>query len=131
MADDKDRKLAKRLACILLEAGADGATAFKPALDKVLHGRPLGEQRRFLYIFREIYLSELAKDTLTIESAQTLDASLVAQIRDSFAANHPRPVHVQTRIVPELIAGIRTRMGDNVFDASVAGRLAGLAARIH
>ena len=52
-----------------------------------------------------------------------LEASTLESLKETFSKRYDRPIHVKTKIDPSLIAGIRVKIGDDVFDASIAERL--------
>jgi len=131
MTETQKKKLAKRLAVLVAEKGENGISEIKPALEKILANASDSEQKRFLKLFSTHVRRELAKDTLTIESAETLDSGTVDSIVKSFTPRHPRSLHVVQLSSPELISGIRVRLGDTIYDASVSGKLQTLAASIN
>lgn len=130
MADSSDIKLAKRLAILVVEAGEEGVAQLKPALGKILAGRSAADQKAFLKAFRKAATREIHKETLTIESAQDLSQEVVDQLVGDFSRDRARPLQVQLKSNPDLIAGVRVRLGDTVYDASLSGNLQTLANRI-
>jgi len=54
----------------------------------------------------------------------------VADIRGTLEARYGRKVDVSVMLDPELIGGVSIRIGDEVMDASVRGKLAQLAASL-
>ncbi|HSH08797.1 MAG TPA: F0F1 ATP synthase subunit delta [Oceanipulchritudo sp.] len=130
MANPQDLKLAKRLALLVVEAGQAGVAELKPALEMILAGRSAKDRKTFLKAFHKAAVREIHKDTLTIESAQALLPETVGQLVEHFSQDRLRPVHVVEKTNPELIAGMRVRMGDTVYDASLANNLQSLASRI-
>ena len=130
MGISKDSKLAKRLAQLVVEAGEPGVAELRPALEKILSGRSAKDRKAFLKDFHRAAVREIKKDTLTIESAQPLSAEILEQLVNKFSAGSERPLHVVQRPNPELIAGMRIRLGDTVYDASLSNNLQNLAKRI-
>ena len=130
MTDHRDIKLAKRLARLVIEAGEDGVRQVKPALEKILHGRSRADRKGFLKAFHKAVVREIHKDTLIIESAESLSDEVVESLVSQFSKDRARSLHVVRKSSPELIAGIRVRLGDSVFDASLASNLQSLASRI-
>jgi F0F1-type ATP synthase delta subunit len=130
MADLKDNKLAKRLARLVVEAGEQGVAELKPALEKILEGRSAADRKRFLKDFQRAAAREVHKDTLTIESAESLSPDVLDELVRGFAESHNRPLQVSQKANPDLIAGIRVQLGDTVYDASLAHSLQSLASRI-
>ncbi|MEX0326937.1 MAG: F0F1 ATP synthase subunit delta [Puniceicoccaceae bacterium] len=130
MAATQDTKLAKRLARLVVEAGESGVAELKPALEKLLAGRSAADRKAFLKAFLKAATREVQKDTLVIESAQTLSDEVVASLVADFSKGRARPLQVVRKSNPALIAGVRVQLGDTVYDASVASNLQSLAARI-
>jgi F-type H+-transporting ATPase subunit delta len=128
--DDKDYRLAQRLAHLVISEGASGVGQLAPALKRLLEDRSYADQRRFLKLFKRIITRECHKDTLVLESAQPLAPATVSELQESFQKTHARPLMVEQRINPDLIAGIKVRLGDSVLDASLHNKLQALAARL-
>jgi F-type H+-transporting ATPase subunit delta len=130
MAESRDIKLAKRLAQIVVEAGEGGVAQLKPVLEKLLAGRSASARKAFLKTFHKAALREIQKDTLTIQSAHELSSAVVDQLVADFSRDHARSLLVRLETDPDLIAGVRVRLGDTVYDASIAANLQSLATRI-
>lgn len=67
-----------------------------------------------------------ADRTASVEHAGELSPDAVEAIRANLSAKYGRAVRVETRRNDALLAGIRVRIGYDVYDASVAGALAQL-----
>ncbi|MGC9451583.1 MAG: F0F1 ATP synthase subunit delta [Oceanipulchritudo sp.] len=130
MRDPSHSKLAKRLAVLVVESGEAGVAQIRPALTKLLSGRSAADRKAFLKAFHKAVSREIQKDTLTIESAQELPAETIDRLVADFSRERDRPLHLVRRTNPDLIAGIRARLGDSVYDASLSGSLQSLATRI-
>ena len=131
MAHTHDPTLIKRLARILVDADDAAAGRFPEALQAMLGERTTSEKRRFLRLLRKAVQRELHGNTLLVESPGSLAEEVRDQLVRAFASNHGQRLHVREKINPELIGGLRVRLGDTVYDASVGGRLQALAAGIH
>jgi F-type H+-transporting ATPase subunit delta len=92
--------------------GLQGVKASKPK-----HWIPL------LKILKHKLSRVLAWQTAEVTSSTALEASTVESLKESFSKRYDRPIDVKTKIDPSLIAGIRVKIGDDVFDASIAERL--------
>lgn len=124
----KSRKLAKQLAHFTVEAGEQAAAEIRPALDRLIGDGPLAERRAFVKAYLHHLKRELRATRLIIEHAGAVSEDAVHEITRRFTARSPRELTTVTRENPDLIAGLRLINGDNVFDASVAGRLERFAA---
>lgn len=124
--DNKDKKLAKRIAQMVSSKGDAVKGEVAPALDKLIGSRPLSERRRFIKHFLLCLEREQRARHLLVEHAGPILPEDIASVQSEFAS-HVEGVTVETREVPALLGGVRVTLGDNVFDASVAGRLARLS----
>lgn len=131
MAVAQQTHLAKRLALLILEAGEAGIPELREALQHVLRGKSKAEQRRFLRLFHKVLAREIQKDSLTIESPTGVEAGLRDQLVEQFQQQHPRTLQVTEQRKPDLIGGLRVRMGDTVYDASLSAKLQRLGRNLH
>lgn len=130
MLNSRDIKLAKQLAQLVVEAGESGIPEIKPAVETILAGRSAADRKAFLKAFHKAASRETQKDTLTVESASQLSGEVLDQLVTRFSEGRSRPLEVVQKTNPELIAGMRVRLGDSVYDASLSHNLQILASRI-
>jgi F-type H+-transporting ATPase subunit delta len=78
------------------------------------------------YLRREVALQTALVSTPTDLSEEALQA-----IASKFTSLYGRPIRAVAQSAPSLIAGVRVRVGDDVYDASVTGRLQRLAENVH
>ena len=71
---------------------------------------------------------ELDSRKVTVESAVELDDAARQQVVGKLSGQYGPDLDIQYKINAELIGGLRIRVGDDVFDGSVDGRLKRLAA---
>ncbi len=62
-----------------------------------------------------------------VTSAYPMDEGQLAQLRRKLEAKYGRKVQATVGVDPELIGGVRVKVGDEVLDASVRGKLQGMA----
>ena len=97
------------------------------ALKQVQYSKPLKVLKLYLsYIRREI-----ASQTAVVSTPTDLDEVSLKSIETHFIKQYNRPIKVEPQKDESLIAGIRVRVGDDVYDASVAGRLKRLAENVY
>lgn len=70
---------------------------------------------------------ELDRRKVTVESAVALDEASRQRVVAGLANQYGPDLAVQYQVTPALIGGLRIRVGNDVFDGSVQGRLARLA----
>ena len=81
-----------------------------------------------LVAYHKLIALELAKSEARVEHAGHVAPEALAAIAVSLGQRYGRPVTAVAKSNPSLIAGLRVRIGDDVYESSVAGQLAALAA---
>ena len=89
--------------------------------------RPNAEKRPLLTAYARLMRRHEFLRTLSIERAGALDAASRESLVAALKGDSQRPLVVRESENPALIAGLRVRLGDDVFDASLAGTLSRLA----
>lgn len=79
--------------------------------------------------FERMLKLELARHTATVESAAPLPAEAAATIRARLEEVYGRGLNFSFTHNPALIGGMRIKVGSDVYDGSVQGRLAVLEER--
>ncbi len=116
------RKAAKSLFLGCLSAGQLQEDKVRLVMKEVAGRKP----RRYLEIlqdFHRLVRLELARHHATIESASELDDSVRNQLRSSLQERYGKDLTFDFKLDPELIGGLRVRVGSDVFDGSVRARL--------
>ncbi|MDD2762899.1 MAG: F0F1 ATP synthase subunit delta [Opitutaceae bacterium] len=85
--------------------------------------QPLAVLRRY----HRLVAVQLAKNRALVEHAGVIDAGVLRTIEATFTQKYRRPVAAAARPDPRLIAGLRIRVGDDVYESSVAAQLTALA----
>jgi F-type H+-transporting ATPase subunit delta len=78
--------------------------------------------------FRDIRTQESDRVTVLMELVHEPDAETFRIISDRMKARIGRPVSLESRVVPELVGGLRFSWENRVIDLSVAGRMQALRA---
>ena len=81
-----------------------------------------------LKAYRALIAPELARHQAVIGHAGPVSAEAVASIAAALSRRYGRTITPLTKPTPALIAGLSVRVGDDVYEASVSGQLAALAA---
>ena len=89
--------------------------------------------RKYLDIlknYHRLLRIENAKRHAIIESAVSLDSGIRDQMIATLRAKYGAELTTEFKVVPELIGGVRIRLGSNVWDSSVRGRLSKLESNL-
>jgi F-type H+-transporting ATPase subunit delta len=70
---------------------------------------------------------ELAKSRAEVEHAGPVTDATLKQIEAAMTKRYARPVVATAKANPKLLAGLRVRVGSDVYESSVAGQLAKLS----
>jgi F-type H+-transporting ATPase subunit delta len=70
---------------------------------------------------------ELAKSRAEVEHAGPVTDATLRQIEAAMTKRYARPVVATAKANPKLLAGLRVRVGSDVYESSVAGQLAKLS----
>jgi F-type H+-transporting ATPase subunit delta len=127
-----DRKIfahAKKLLALSLQDGAVSAERVEAVLT-ALRTHPPRNAKAILRAYAKLIKRAIAGQTAAVESAVPLDESALKVISQHFSQQYGRPIVAQSSENPSLIAGLRVRIGDDLYDASITGRLERLAAGV-
>ena len=120
--DQKITKLAKKL----VELSKDSGVVTESKVAEVLAGLQQVQHRHHLTVLKTFlnYLRrEVALQTAVVSTPTGLSDDSIKAIEVQFSKLYNRSVNAVTQPDTSLIAGVRVRVGDDVYDASVAGRL--------
>ena len=85
------------------------------------------DYRGILQVLRRLISAELASKQVTVESATALDANTAESLASSLRSQYGQDLTFNFKTTPELLGGLRIRVGNDVFDGSVQSRLDRLA----
>ncbi len=80
-----------------------------------------------LKAYQRLIAAEFAKGQAVVEHAGPVAANLLASIEGAMSQRYQRPVVAVAKPAPALLAGLRVRVGDDVYESSVANQLATLS----
>lgn len=92
-------------------------------LDTLEHTRSLALLRPLLKAFYAALRREIAHGKVLIEHAGPLEPGTEERIAALFSRHRGRPVSASATENPSLVAGMRIRIGDDVYDTSLRGIL--------
>jgi len=123
----QSQQLARHLCRLSLADGAVSAERVDAVL-AYLREHPPRQPLAVLKHYRRLIARELARSQALVEHAGAINAAILLAIETALSRRYRRPIAVAARPDPQLIAGLRIRVGDDVYESSVAGQLATLAA---
>ncbi|MBK9991943.1 MAG: F0F1 ATP synthase subunit delta [Verrucomicrobia bacterium] len=128
-ANKKAQQLARQLFKLSLVDGrvsAERVTGVLGYIEKLRPAHPL----TVLKAYHRFVATELAKSQAVVEHAGAVSDSVLQTIAASMTKKYGRAITASTRANPKLLAGLRVRVGDDVYESSVSGQLGALAASV-
>jgi F-type H+-transporting ATPase subunit delta len=119
------RREAKELFRSCVVGGLLEENRVRQAVQQVLQSKPRGFLAILTHFLRLVKL-DIERRTARVESAVPLASDLQTQIQTSLARSYGKGLDISFAQNPELIGGVRIKVGSDVYDGSVQGRLAEL-----
>ncbi len=91
-------------------------------VSKLIAAQPR-DYRAILAAIQRLARLEMARREVLVESATVLSASEGQRISAGLAKDYGDKLTIQFKTNPELLGGLSIKVGDDVFDGSVKGRL--------
>ena len=70
---------------------------------------------------------ELSRREVVVESSSSIDNATTERVKSGLVAKYGADLNFEFKVTPDLIGGMRIRVGNDVWDGSVKARLARLA----
>ena len=83
-----------------------------------------------LQAYRRLITAELARAEAVVEHSGPITPGVLSGIESSMTKRYGRKITPVSRPSDKLLAGLRVRVGDDVYESSVAGQLAALGASV-
>jgi len=83
-----------------------------------------------LKAYRRLVAAEIARGVAAVEHAGAVDEAMLGAIAAAMSRRYGRPVAATATPNAALLAGLRVRVGDDVYESSIAGQLAALASAV-
>jgi F-type H+-transporting ATPase subunit delta len=83
-----------------------------------------------LKAYQRLVAAEVAKGVALVEHAGAVNDAMLASIAAAMTRKYGRPVVATAKANPDLLAGMRVHVGDDIYESSVAGQLAALASAV-
>jgi F-type H+-transporting ATPase subunit delta len=119
------RREAKELFRCCLVSGLLDENRARQAVQRVLELKPRG-YLSILSHFQRLVKLDLERRTARVESAIPLPPDLQTGVQTALARKYGRGLDISFAQNPALIGGMRIKIGSDVYDGSVQGRLAAL-----
>jgi F-type H+-transporting ATPase subunit delta len=97
----------------------------RQVLSEVVARKPRGYVAT-LHHFHRLVKLDVARRTAVVESATPLAAAIQDRVRSQLAAHHGAGLDLSFKVNPGVIGGLKVRVGSDIYDGTVAGRLAAL-----
>jgi F-type H+-transporting ATPase subunit delta len=124
-ATKQARREATQLFRLCLVNGLLDAERARHVVKQIVTARPRGYLGTLSYFWRLVRLDG-DRHTAKVESALALPAALQSNVQSGLARVYGPGLSASFAENPELIGGIRIRVGSDVYDGSVRSRLAAL-----
>lgn len=83
-----------------------------------------------LRAYQRLVAAEVARGQAVVEHAGPVPAATLAAIESAMAKKYGRRIATVAQSNPRLLAGVRVRVGDDLYESSVAAQLAALGAAV-
>ncbi len=83
-----------------------------------------------LKAYQRLIATEVARGQAVVEHAGLASSAALDAIATALSAKYHRPITWVAKPAPALLAGLRIRVGDDVYESSVANQLGALAAAV-
>ena len=128
-ADKKTKLLAKQLFKLSLVNGTVSPEQVTGVLGWVEKTSPRHPTSLLKTYYRYI-ATEIAKSVAAVEHAGPIGETTLRQIEAAMTKKYQRPVTATAKANPTLLAGLRIRVGSDLFESSVSNQLATLSAAV-
>ena len=126
-ADKKTKILARQLFKLSLADGQVSADQVSGVLGWVNKHSPR-HPVALLQLYQRLITTELARSQAVVSHAGPLPDGVLTQIEQAMTQKYRRTVTATASPDSSLLAGIRVRVGDDIYESSAASQLAALSA---
>jgi len=123
------RRSSRQLFRACLADGKLDETRVRLVLTQVAASKPRG-YLAILTNFHRLVTFEVERSSAHVESAIELSAATRADLQASLTRKYSRPISLSFQTNPELLGGIRVKVGSDVWDGTVKARLEALKAQL-
>lgn len=127
--DKKTKALAKQLFKLSLVNGAISPEQVAGVLGYIEKTAPR-HALALLKLYHRAIATEFAKSRALVEHAGPVTDATLKSIEAAMTRKYARPVTATAQPNPKLLAGLRVRVGSDVYESSVSGQLAALSSAV-
>lgn len=113
---------ARRIFRLCSQDGQINEKNLRLAIEKLITEKPR-DYRGMLQALRRLIAAKIAEKQVTVESAATLDQATIGSLQTSLRKKYGKDLNFDFKTNPELLGGLRIRVGNDLFDGSVKARL--------
>jgi F-type H+-transporting ATPase subunit delta len=117
---------ARRIFRLCQSGGRLDEAKLSTAVRRIAESQPR-DYRGILSALKRLVRLELERRRVVVESAAELDQASRDRVVSGLVAKYGDDLSFEYRISPDLLGGLKIRVGNDVFDGSVKGRLDRLA----
>ena len=117
---------ARRLFRMCTPGGRLDEASLSAAVARIVAEKPRG-YRGILNALKRLIRLELDRRHVVVESAEALDEVTCGRVVTGLQAKYGPDLTFEYRIATEVVGGLRIRVGDDVWDGTIKGRLEQLA----
>lgn len=119
------RRTSRQLFRVCLVDGKLNEQNVRTVVSKVASSKPRG-YIGILDNFARLVSGEIERSKAIVESAAELDSATRSGLQASLNQKYGRALELEFHVQPDLLGGIRVRVGSDVWDGSVKARLEAL-----
>lgn len=124
----KIRREARQLLRLCRTNGSLDESRVRQVVKSILESKSRGHLALANQFEREVRLDQM-KHSADVKSATPLSPELETNVRNNLVQRYGPAIETTFTQDPELIGGMRIRVGDDVYDGSIKARLAALVQR--
>lgn len=117
---------ARRIFRLCQSGGRLDEAKLSTAVRRIAESQPR-DYRGILSALKRLVRLEMERRRVVIESAAELDQPSRDRVVSGLVAKYGNDLTFEYRVTPDLLGGLKIRVGNDVFDGSVKGRLDRLA----
>ena len=123
------RRTARQLFRLCMANGKLDETRLRMVVQKVSTSNPRGYHANINALLKQVR-SEIDNQRALVESATPLDATMQFNLKSGLSKKYGRELALEFQVNPELLGGIRVKVGSDVWDGTVKARLEALKAQL-